>query len=138
MALTNEGINKQTFASQRDIEPWQVSRFLTPGGLMTKAIKDCIFNGWASPCLSLELLDAHIQDEIESAGFADKIKQTPIPEILKVLKEVLSYIEKTEDDLEYERGCGRSIERLIELGDMPDEYSMVRNLIDKLEGKTND
>jgi len=75
-ALASEQINKQTFANQRDIKLWQVSRWLNPDITMTKPILECVFKDWETPGLSGQLLYAHIKDLCEANGLA-------IEEILK-------------------------------------------------------
>ena len=76
-ALSSEGINKQTFARQRNMEPCQVSAFLKPDTETGKTILGCIFKGWETPGLAHQLLHAHIKDLAEDNGI-------PIEEIINL------------------------------------------------------
>lgn len=52
---------------------------------------------------------------------------------LKLLKEIKTYIEETEECIDGEWGEGRSVDKLIKDGDMPKIYNDVIEKIDKLE-----
>ena len=65
-ALIEEGISKQTFAEQRDINPSRVSRFLEYQGHLSPIMKSVILIKWSNPRIPALLWAAHLKDEAES------------------------------------------------------------------------
>jgi len=70
--LEIERISQKAYAERHKLDLFVVNRFVKHGTL-TKSIKEVIFRGWPTKKTTIDLIDNHIKDLIDSAGASETV-----------------------------------------------------------------